>query len=507
MSILSFEFILFLGILLLLYYLLPAKWQWIVLLCANLYFFATYGVGYLIFPVITAATAWKAACLLEQTNEKFKRLRAECKTKEEKQANKQACTRQKKTIMTIVLIGNLGLWIIMKYGFRMPALGMSFYTLIAMGYCVDVYRGKFAPEKSFWRFLLFQTFFPQLVQGPFSRYDKLNGMLTEQKTFSFENMEKGMIRILWGFFKKMVVADRLSVVSSAIYAGEVTGGIYVPVLMAVVTLQLYADFSGYMDIVCGVSRMLGIRLQENFRQPFFARSIEEVWRRWHITLGEWFRDYVFYPVSMSKWAQNLGKRCKEKLGAQTARMIPSYLALAAVWTSTGLWHGLAPQYLVWGWMNLVIIVGSMLLAPIYARMRNALHISAESRKFQIFQRLRTFLLFGLMEMISDAPSLSGAVRIGASFFTVSNWGLVKHPLLLLPGLDVPGLIIVMGGLLVMLAVDWILEHADRTGGIGAIWNRVPAFGRSLGYAAVFYAIILFGNMGADAAGGFMYAQF
>lgn len=506
MSLLSIRFLFFIVVLLLLYYLLPGKWQWVVLLCANTVFYLSAGGMYVVCLGITSVSAWWTARRTEWTNEHFKELRKQCATREEKQANKAECTKEKKKLMACVMVLNFGLWIVLKYISPAAApIGISFYTFIAMGYCIDVYRGKYPAEKSFWRFFVFLSFFPQMVQGPFSRYNSMKDTLRKEHAFSFDRLGEGILRMLWGFFKKLVIADRLGTVVTTIYAGEsVSGGIYVPVLMVCVTLQLYADFSGYMDIVAGVCRMLGIRLQENFRQPFFARSIEEVWRRWHITLGAWFRDYVFYSISMSRPAQNLAKKCRQKMNPATARMVPSYLALAAVWTATGLWHGASWCFLIWGWMNLVIIAASMQLAPFYEKMKKFLHIKTESRGFALFQMVRTFFVFGFMEMFSDAGSLANALSVCASFFTVSNWGLIRRPMLLFPGLSGIDIVIVAAGLLLMLFVDLVKEYGK---GVFAMIGRVPMPVRYLGYAVIFYAVLLLGDTGADLAGGFMYAQF
>lgn len=506
MSLLSIRFLAFLVVLLLLYYLLPSKWQWVVLLCANIIFYLSAGVTYAGCLVITAVSAWWIAGRTERTNEHYRELRGQCTTREEKQANKTECTKAKKKLMACVMILNFGLWIVLKYISPAAApLGISFYTFIAMGYCIDVYRGKYPAEKSFWRFFVFLSFFPQMVQGPFSRYNIMKDTLRKEHVFSFDGLGEGILRMLWGFFKKMVIADRLGKVVAEIYAGNsVSGGIYVPVLMVCVTLQLYADFSGYMDIVAGVCRMLGIRLQENFRQPFFSRSIEEVWRRWHITLGAWFRDYVFYSISMSRSAQNLAKKCRQRMSPATARMMPSYLALAAVWTATGLWHGATWCFLIWGWMNLAIIAAGMQLAPFYGKLRKLLHVKEDSRGFALFQMIRTFLVFGFMEMFSDAGSLRNAVSICASFFTSFNWGLIRRPMLLFPGLSGGEVILVAAGLLLMLAVDIAKEKGK---GIFSAVGKIPMPVRYLGYALVFYAVILLGNTGTELTGGFMYAQF
>lgn len=505
MSILSVRFLAFLAVLLVVYYLLPARWRWCVLLCANVIFYLSAGVKNAGFLVVTAITAWGGACLVERINDKYREVRKLCTTKEEKQENRAACARRKKKIMALILIFNFGLWIVMKYFLRVPPLGISFYTFIAMGYCIDVYRGKYPAEKNVLRFFVFLAFFPQMIQGPFSRYDKMKDELFAERSFCARQLWEGALRMLWGFFKKMVVAEKLGYVTSAIYAGgDTSGGIYVLILLIIPTLQLYADFSGYMDIVCGMSRMFGIRLQENFRQPFFARSIEEKWRRWHITLGDWFKDYIFYAISMSKWAQDLGRKCRKKMKPATARMVPSYISFLVVWTATGLWHGSALHFLLWGWMNLAVIAGSMQLAPVYAKVKEKLRIRETDRGFILFQMVRTVLLVGLMSIFSDAPSAAAAFSICASLFTKPNWGLLRYPARLLPGMENWEICVVALGLVLMLAVDIVKEKGHE---IYDVVRKVPLPVRYLGYGILFYFIILMGNTGADLTGGFMYAQF
>lgn len=503
MSFLSIRFLIFLCILFAAYFLCPKRWQWKVLLIANLVFYLSAGVIYAGFLLVTALLAWGFSLRTERINERFKALRSGCITREEKQHNRQMCTRQKKQVMAVVLILNFGIWGFLKYTDILFPLGISFYTFIAMGYCIDVYRGKYAAEKNFFHFLLFLSFFPHIIQGPFSRYDKLRDSLTGEHVFSFERLSEGIVRMLYGFFKKMVVADRLAVVTAAIYSGG-EGGIYILLLMAFVTLQLYADFSGYMDIAVGVCRILDIPLQENFRQPFFSRSVEEVWRRWHITLGAWFRDYVFYPVSMSRAAQKLSQKAKEKISVRTARLLPSYLALVCVWTATGLWHGVGLPFLFWGWMNLFFIAAGMQLAPVYQKIRQRLNIREDARGWHLFQMLRTFFLFGYMEMFSDSATVGQALGLTSSLFTKPNWGLIRRPLLLFPGLDGMDIALVLVGILLILTADSLKEKGKD---LYRVLESIPIVVRYTGYAALFYAVILLGNTGTDLAGGFLYAQF
>ena len=372
MAFISFNFAIFLIILLLVYFLIPQKWQWIVLLCANYIFYMAAGCLYVFYIILTTVTAYFCAIWVERIKADYKSITAEGMLKAEKKAHKATMNKKQKKIMALCLAANFGVWIILKYSvflggnmqkllnlfywdiqisipkFVLP-LGISFYTFIAMGYCIDVYRGKYPAEKNFGKFALFISFFPHIIQGPFSRYNKLKETLFAPHSFSMDRLGEGALRILWGIFKKTVIAYRFGIVADNLYEQD-SGywGIHIIILMVFVTLQLYADFSGYMDIACGVSHIMGIRLEENFEQPFFAKSIEEFWRRWHITLGAWFRDYVFYAISMGKKVQALSRKLRQKLGNTLARMIPSYIALFFVWTATGLWHGAAWYYLIWG---------------------------------------------------------------------------------------------------------------------------------------------------------------
>lgn len=451
----------------------------------------------------------------------------QCSTREDKQKNRKLCAAEKKKLMAWSLAANFGIWIVLKYSaflianldvlleqLRIPVipvpefllpLGISFYTFVAMGYCIDIYRGKYQAEKNAGRFILFITFFPHIVQGPFSRFDSLSSSLFQEHKFSFDRMCQGGLRILWGMFKKLVVANKISIVVGTIYGDIVTyNGMFIWVAIFLFVIELYADFSGYMDIAIGVSHILGIRLQENFRQPFFAKSIEEFWRRWHMTLGAWFRDYVFYSISMSKKAQGFGKKCKSVVGVSTARLIPSYIALFFVWTATGLWHGANWTFLVWGLMNLIIIAVSMQLQGVYAKIRKKLHIRLENKGWQLFQMVRTFMLFCFMEMFSEAESVGKAFAMCRSMITFEHWTYIKNPLLFFPALDVLDLSVIVVGILLMLAVDIMKE---KQLGIFQVLDRVPCVLRYAGYVSILYAIILFGEIGGSMSGGFMYAQF
>ncbi len=507
MSLISFPFFVFVLVLMAAYYLMPCKWQWVVIPVFNLLFYMSYGAVAVCFLAVTMFLTYAMGILLNRTDDHFGALRKACADKEQKKKYKADCVKTKKRIMLVGLFVDFVLWFLFKFTglFSFSPLGISIYTFIAAGYCIDVYRGKYRAEKNLFKYASFLSFFPHIVQGPFSRYDALKDTLFAGRRCSFERLEQGIIRIVWGCFKKLVIADRMKAAIDMILPRDSGyGGVYVFLLFVILPIQLYADFSGYMDIVAGICHMLGIRLQENFKQPFFARSIDEFWRRWHITLGAWFRDYLFYPVSMSRVVQKISARCKDKLSPVLVRMIPSYIALFFVWSATGLWHGKSWNFLLWGWINLLCIVSGMQFKPFYERIKGRLHITEENKCWRLFQMARTFLIFGFAEMVSDIPSIYGIWTKCRSLVCEHNWYLAARPLQLFPGLEIRDLVILGIGILLMLILDILKEKNVDIYGLA---GRIPVFFRYLGYVSLFYAVILLGYSGKNAAGGFMYEQF
>ena len=305
----SYGFLGFLAVLFLLYYIIPRKCQWGLLLGAGYLFYFLAGAEYVPYLLVTTVTIWFAACRIEDNADRqaayLKEHRAEL-SKEEKKAYKD---RQKKVRLGWILGGillNIGILAVLKYtnfaianingllgafgrtgrlSFLTLALplGISFYTFQAVGYLIDVYRGTVRAQRNPFRFALFVSFFPQLVQGPISRFGDLAESLYGEHRFDGKTVSFGLQRILWGYFKKMVIADRMLVGVNAIIGDtDAYHGAYVLVGMFFYALELYADFTGGIDITIGIAQTLGITLQENFQRPFFSKSLKEYWRRWHI---------------------------------------------------------------------------------------------------------------------------------------------------------------------------------------------------------------------------------
>lgn len=318
-----FYLLFFLGVLVALYYLMPLKKRWLVLLGGSYFFYWLASGKLIVFLLITTVSVYLGALAMEREQQAFDSVRKSLE-KEERKARKAVMMRRKRHIVFVMVLINVGLLAFLKYyhffsaninalgshlepGFQLPALkllmplGISFYTLSAVGYVIDVYRGQTAADHHFGRLALFLSLFTNITEGPISRYDQLAGQAFEGHRADYRQFTFGAQLILWGLFQKMVLADRAALLVSTVFGSpsDYSGGIVI-LAMFVYTLQIYADFAGCMDIVRGSGALFGIEIARNFNQPFFSKSIGEFWRRWHMTLGAWFKDYIFYPVTLSK---------------------------------------------------------------------------------------------------------------------------------------------------------------------------------------------------------------
>ena len=366
MSLISMEFLLFVLVAAVGYYLIPKKYQWLWLLVFSYIYYASSGVKLLLFLVYTTGTTYAAGRLLEKV--------------EQKELPKKEAKAAKRRILTLGLLLNFGMLAVLKYtnfavanvnaifhtsfSFQkwMLPLGISFYTFQSMGYLLDVYWGKCKAEKNPLRFALFVSFFPQILQGPIGRFDRLAVQLYQEHRFDLQRMQYALQLILWGFFKKLVLADRAAVVVNQVFLNYTQySGVLNLVAVLMYSVQLYMDFSGGMDVVMGVASLFGIELDQNFKRPYFAVSITDFWHRWHITLGTWMKDYVFYPVSLSKWMGRIGKWSKKVFGKKTGRVIPICIANLIVFLLVGVWHGAAWKFIAYGlYHGLIISVSSLL---------------------------------------------------------------------------------------------------------------------------------------------------
>ena len=526
MSIISLSFFPFLLLVAATFFLIPGKLQWVVLCLANIIFYLCAGEVFLLYVLITSLAIFWAALALEAVTKQGKSLLSAADSAEEKKVIRKNTLLKKKLISTLALLISLGIWVVVKYGnfllqninvlFRtfkvgmqfhelnvLVPLGISYYTFHAVGYLIDVYRGKYPPERNFARLFTFISFFPHMIQGPFSRYDQLGKSLFDVHHFSYDRFCEGTSRILWGYFKKLLIADKLGIAVATIFGSPTNyTGAYFLFAMVFYGLQIYADFSGYMDIMCGFCHILGIQLAENFHQPYFAKSVDEFWRRWHITLGKWFKDYVFYPVSMGKTAQKMGKWARKKYGAKAGKLLPGYFALIFVWSITGLWHGANWTFWVWGYLNLFIIIFSMQMEDVYASIKAKLHIHNQVW-WQFFCIVRTFLLVCCLRFFSIADNMSSALATLRHAIHTFDLSVIRTPLSLFDGMTSNEIIVAMIGCIMVLFVDILNE----TGHWEAVKKKCPFLIRNVIYAAMIFAIILFSGGDNDLVRGFIYANF
>jgi len=459
MGITSLSYLGFLLIALLLYYCIPGKVRWMSLVLLSVsYSMLSGNVILIIYPVLTIFVAWICTNQMEK-------LRTQ-KTKE----NETEINKKIKCMLYLALAASLGVLVVLKYlnlgvytvnalaGIVanksgtlsvlrwMAPVGVSFYTMSLMSYIFDVYYEIGKAEKNYFKLLLFGTYFPLLISGPIIRYKDMESRLFEPHRLEYENITAGAVRILWGFFKSLVISERLAIVVSEVFGNfDNYSGIYVALGMMCFTLQLYTNFSGSMDIIMGISKMLGIELPENFRQPFFSETIQEFWQRWHITLGAWLKDYVLYPVLRTGPFMELPKKLKDKHGKKKAKQYTTFLALGILWFISGLWHGGAWKY-IWGTgiLQCLYIIISEMTKPFFDKTHEKLNINIKSWWCVLLRRVRTFMLITVGFMFFNASSLRTGFRMLAGLFNTGgvngftnlgidmlDWGVLAFALVLL----------------------------------------------------------------------------
>ena len=302
-------------------------------------------------------------------------------------------------------------------------LGISFYTFQTVSYVIDVYWEKVEPEKNILRVALFTSFFPLLIQGPISRFGDLKDTLFAEHKADFKQISFGLQRILWGYFKKLVIADRLLVAVTALCGDPSTyTGAYVFIGAVLYAAELYADFTGGIDITIGVAQVLGIKVKENFIRPYFSRNIAEYWRRWHISMGTWFKDYIFYPLSVAPWLLKLSKSARKKISDGFGRKLSVYVSTIVTWFLTGLWHGAAWNFVVWGLLNAFFILLAEEFKPVSQRFRAKHERLVSGFGYRVFETLRTFLLMCSLRVLDCYRDVEVSFRALGTVFTDFNWG-------------------------------------------------------------------------------------
>lgn len=524
----AITFLIFTAIIGLIYFLIPKRFRWIVLLIGSYIFYVSNSGWLVVFIILTTLSVYFSGIVLTNINNNFK-LKKEGLPKEESKKLKSRSDSQKKLLIAATFLVNFGVLFLLKYlnffskgvnllfdvfdmqarlssvNWLMP-LGISYYTLQSAGYVLDVYRGKINAERNFGKLALFVSFFPQIVEGPIGRYDKLAETLYEGQSFDYDRFRSGGQLIIWGFFKKMVIADRAALPVSTVFSDYTQySGLSVIIAVLLFTLQIYAEFSGSIDIVTGVSQIFGVTLDANFKRPFFSKSIAEFWRRWHITLGAWLRDYIFYPVSMSKLYRKSSKKIKEKTGDYFSKLLPMAAALFPVWFCMGIWHGASFKYILYGIYYYVFLILGEAFKPISEKILTMLKVKTESACYHLFQMTRSFVIVFFGMLLFRSKSISAALQIFKSIF----FGFTLHSLtdgsLLKLGLNVSDYVLLLACCVLLIVVGYLQERNYKIREI--ITKRNIAIRWAI-YLIAIFSIIIFGVYGNEYnVGTFIYGNF
>lgn len=494
----SIDFLIFLPIVLVIYYIIPMKYKHIWLLISSYYFYMCWNAKYVLLIFVSTVITYLSGILIDKVEKTW--------------PDVNDIGKYKKLILALSFVSNLGILFYFKYinftldivtrvlskmniSMNVPVfdvilpVGISFYTFQALSYSVDVYRGEVAPEHDFFRYALFVSFFPQLVAGPIERSKNLLTQLREPRKFDFGYAFDGILLMLWGFFLKIVLADRIAIFVDTVYGDcEHYQGIYLIVATVLFAVQIYCDFSGYSSIAMGTAKLLGIELMDNFNAPYLSTSVADFWRRWHISLTSWFKDYLYIP-----------------LGGSKKGILRKYLNKMIVFMLSGLWHGAQLTFVVWGAINGLYQVIGEILIPIREKVSDALGVNRDSEGFCVLRAIVTFTMIDFTWIFFRADSLGRAIYIIKSILNTENiWSLFDGSLYNC-GLDEKNFRFMLIAVIVLLVADFLKRKGIM---VREIILRQDGYIKCLVVSFSILLIMVFGKYGpAYDAVNFIYFQF
>lgn len=478
----SFDFLVFFPVVVLLYYVIPKKTRYIWLLISSYFFYMSWNATYAILIAISTIVTWSGSILL----------------------GKMRTVTAKKMVVAGNCIVNLGILFFFKYwDFTIANInrilahihvsllqnpfdvllpvGISFYTFQALSYLIDVYRGDVEPESNLFKYALFVSFFPQLVAGPIERSKNLLTQVqhVEEIKPKYEEIVNGCILMLWGLFLKMVIADRISILVDYIFKNKFRLGSVELILGAVAfAIQIYCDFCGYSTIAVGAAKVMGFSIMDNFDTPYFAVSISDFWKRWHISLSTWFRDYVYIPLG--------GSRCSKPR---------KYLNLMITMLVSGLWHGASWTYIIWGGLHGVYQVLGDLMKPVRKKVRELLCVNTEVFSFRFGQMVVTFALTTFAWIFFRAETVSQAfLYIRRMLSRWNPWVLFDLSLFEL-GLDYQEMSILVFSIMVMVVVGIFKYKKNVT--LADVLQKQNMWFRWACLLGFIFAILVFGEYGVN----------
>lgn len=495
MSFVSIQFLIFVAAAVGLFYAAPKKYRWYELTAASVCFYIL-SAGWLAFAaaLVEVLAAYASALLITRAAEDRKKRKLIL------------------SVAVILLVTALTLMKLKSYftdelAWLIAPLGVSYYSFSLIGYLADVYYKKEDAEKNFLKLILYSFYFPKIIQGPISKFREIGPRLTQEHCFDYTRFCFGLQLIVFGYFKKIVIADRAALLTQTVFgdlAAYDGGGMILAVVTVIAVIRHYCDFSGYMDIVIGISQLFGVELEENFKQPFFSRSAAEFWRRWHITLGVWFKDYVYMPLVIHPKVIRFSAFVKKHCGKRAGKAVLSVIPLGVTWILTGLWHGTGVNYLLWGVYWGTIIILSNVFAPELKRLTKALRIKTESFWWRLFQSLRTFAIFTGGLLISTLVGIDGLRLYFWNFLHYFRTTALLRGRLFEFGLNRSNFLT----LLVSIAFLFVVEVYQQKGSVRERIAQKPALVRWLAYAFAFVMVVFLGVYGGNFdLSGFAYAHF
>lgn len=478
----SFSFLVFFPIVVLVYYIIPKRVRYIWLLVASYYFYMAWNAKYALLIALSTIITWGSGLLIAKADD----------------------DKEKKGIVAGSLVINLGILFFFKYfDFTIDNInyvlgkigvtvlghpfdiilpvGISFYTFQALSYTIDVYRNEIEPEKNFFRYALYVSFFPQLVAGPIERSKNLLPQIqkVEEIKPKYKEIINGLILMLWGLFMKMVIADRLSILVDKVFEDVYMYGTVELVVGAIgFAIQIYCDFNGYSTIAVGAARVMGIEIMNNFDTPYFAVSISDFWKRWHISLSSWFRDYVYIP-----------------LGGNRKGKFRKYINLMITMLVSGLWHGANWTYVIWGGLHGVYQVIGDLLKPVREKLHSLLGTNKDVFSFKFGQVVVTFCLTTFAWIFFRASNVRDAfVYIKRMFTRWNPWSILDHSIYDL-GLNLLEMNILMITLVLLLLTD-VIRYKKKVSVSDALVSQNMWF-RWVVVIGLIVAILVFGEYGVN----------
>ncbi len=491
----------FLPMVLLAYQLTPRKFRWVMLLLASYVFFWTISGKLVIYLIATSLFTHYIAVWMEHIKKQYD--------------DKKLIKKKRKRVLVFGILTLLCVLAFLKYynffavnmnkilahasdsiyleiKTILVPIGISFYTLEAIGYMADVYWNKAEVYDDPGKISLFLGFFPQIMEGPIGMYSQTADALWAGNSLIGENLSKGVIRITWGLFKKLVIADRLSLLVSNIFTYHANyHGMLIIIGAVSYTIQLYMEFSGCMDVIIGTGQLFGVSLPENFRQPFLSKNASEFWRRWHITLGVWFKTYIFYPVSVSEPVKKWNKFGRKHCSKYITKLGVSALCLFPVWLCNGLWHGARWSYLFYGMYYFTILMLEVAMEPTVKKLQELFHVNPDSAYYKMIQILKTWIIIFTGELFFRADGLKAGIHMFLSIFQefkVEN----LSGLLMSVGLDNGDYAAILMGTALVLVVE-VLKEKNKIGieKLQRVW--LPA--RWAVYYGLIFAVLIFGAYG------------